>query len=76
MNKLNACIKILLAKNFLLATDKMAYVRGGRRTLDRTEALLNSFGTTIDGMRYEYTMGVLSETSKVDSKRSVKVKSK
>ncbi len=76
MNKLSACFTILLSKNFLLATDKKAYVRGGRKTLNRTEDLLKSFGMPIDGMRYEYTLGILNGSSKIDSKRSVKVKGK
>lgn len=76
MNKFEACLKIVFTKNFILATEKESYVRGSSLVLRRVERLLQQFPTTVEGMRYEYTIGGENENSKANRERGFKKQSK
>jgi hypothetical protein len=55
MGKLSSIMTIVFSKNYLLATDKKAYIMGGEKTLLQAEGLLNQINSPLEGMRYELT---------------------
>lgn len=55
MSKLSSIMTIVFSKNYLLATDKKAYIMGGAKTLDQATGLINQINSPLEGMRYELT---------------------
>jgi len=65
MSKLSSIMTIVFSKNYLLATDKKAYIMGGVKTLDQATGLINQINKPLENMRYELT--AVSKTKKVKS---------
>lgn len=55
MGKLDTILTVIFSKNYLLATDKKAYIMGGEKTLDQATGLINQINSPLEGMRYELT---------------------
>lgn len=55
MGKLSSILTIVFSKNYLIATDKKAYIMGGEKTLDQATGLINQINSPLEGMRYELT---------------------
>ena len=55
MSKLSSILTIVFSKNYLIATDKKAYIMGGEKTLDQATGLINQINKPLEGMRYELT---------------------
>ena len=55
MGKLDTILTVIFSKNYLLATDKKAYIMVGEKTLDQATGLINQINSPLEGMRYELT---------------------
>ena len=53
--KLKAIVKIIFAKEYLVATDKSALISGSETAIKQAQLLIKYLGTTKYGIKYQLT---------------------